>query len=260
MIRFIDLESKLKTHVEHAGIVEGLDEFGHITGDAMESWIYDVFSTMSEFQTFKPHDFLNRLAERPDMDLEKFLNRVWWSKLLLIGKPKPNDEAYKKTQQEGADLILCDNWENIHEDPNVVLVNVKSHNAGKSSRDPNIMSALRLLKFLKNILINSNRDIFLDQMSYWFVSVSHMDNHIKTINMRDLFLLDTTQIPLINFDAAIQIQWHVHKMIQIPTQTKLQFIEGLTSRFEFQWSHHKESKDRIYGEMIKDIKNSLDGI
>ena len=61
---------------------------------------------------------------------------------------------------------------------------------------------------------------------------------------------------MINFDAAIQIQWHVKDMTEIE-QTKLQFIERLANSFILQWRNHDMRKSEKYEKLVKDINEEL---
>jgi putative N-acetylmannosamine-6-phosphate epimerase len=90
----------------------------------------------------------------------------------------------------------------------------------------------------------------LDKVNLWFIGIYYRqsENHtiIEDVYIKDFFKLDVKKIPVINFDAAIQIQWHVKDMVEIEDQDKLTFIEKLADTFMEQWQGHVKGKQEKY--------------
>lgn len=263
MVTLADIENHLKNKIQ-SDYNTGLkgDDFGHATGDTIEKWVFDSLSDLEHDTVFSPHVFLNNILnhnKKEKLDHIKILNNTWWAKIVLLGKPVIRD-SYQKSQQEGADLILHNKHVEYDCLDNIRLINVKSHNMDKKSRHPNILSSMRLIKFIFYILKHDRRDEFLNMMNYWIISISHSNGVIKEIHAKDLFLLDISKIPMINFDAALQIQWHVKDMVEIPDQTKIDFIRDFVDQFITSWEQHKTSKDEKYKLLAKDIRKLIKSI
>lgn len=122
------------------------------------------------------------------------------------------------------------------------------------------MSAERLLKFFYSLLNRDDAYEMLEKVNLWFVGVSYDMTSTgaiaSSVHIRDLFLLDLSKLPQINFDAAIQIQWHVKDMIEI-AQDKFTFVEKLADTFMEQWQRHAKSKQEKYERLAKNLKDCI---
>ena len=74
--------------------------------------------------------------------------------------------------------------------------------------------------------------------------------------IRELFKLKLSELQQINFDAAIQIQWHVKDMIEAE-QARTTFIAELGDTFIAQWKSHSRNKTERYTELVKTLKERL---
>jgi len=244
-------------------------ESGHAAGTPTESWVKDALNDMG-INVFYPHEFLKDFFDNIDnigkdklrvlnrIRISKALTNVWWGSLLAT---KKQIESYiangevKPWQQCGADLIILDG-KDIED---IILVNVKSHNSTKESRAPNIMSAQRLLEELHALSIKKGASK-LNKANIWFIGVTYSpdgtNGKIVNVTVKDLFKLDVSRIPQINFDAAIQIQWHVEDMVE-KKQTKEEFTKELANSFLQQWKRHSIYKDKKYIQLVKEINDSL---
>ncbi len=246
--------------------------FGHAVGDQIEALVRrELQKTRWEVEVLKVSEFVTKaLGElgyssesHPSIQdmYERLREADWWSPL-VVSKKSIEDFAENGSasdwQQAGADLVLLRGDLIFDAKSEVVLLNVKSHDTSRSSRPPNIMSAQRLLEFLASILRSGNAKTWLEKASLLFVGVEYdgSNKHIGEIFVKDLFKLSVTQIPQINFDAAIQIQWHVRDMKEI-RQTKLEFIERLARRFDADWKAHAEQKTKLYRSLLDQIAGSL---
>lgn len=255
--------SEIKAHLERKApntrlnLVDG--DFGHVSGAAVENWVQEAMTDLPHTRTDKPHDLLNRLhashVERGIPHIEA-MDYLWWPRILLSGKPKKNGN-YANSQCAGADLVTYDMGSFPAGMNDARLINVKSHSLDRKGRAPNIQSALRLLRFFASILDHPERRLFLQKMSCWVLSVSHKKGCIIEIHAKDLFLLDVSQIPIINFDAALQMQWHVKDMVEIPGQTRAKFIRTFKDRFLDEWDRHYRGKTRTFTKLGDDIDSLL---
>lgn len=100
----------------------------------------------------------------------------------------------------------------------------------------------------------------LKNAELWFLGVDYTvaseGGQVKKINIKELFKLEVAKIPQINFDAAIQIQWHVSNMIE-KNQTKREFVLNLVNEFMKRWTRHSESKQKKYEKIAQSIKTNL---
>ena len=143
---------------------------------------------------------------------------------------------------------------------NIVIINVKSHNLQKKSRPPNIISAERLLKICSNMIDRGNFACNINKTELWFIGVNYeIDDKggvPKEVNIKSLTKLDISKVPQINFDAAIQIQWHVKDMIE-KNQSGIDFIRNFLTVFLKEWDNHVNTKTNKYNALINKIKGDL---
>lgn len=245
------------------GIAE--DAFGHSGGALVEAWLKQRLAE-NGWAVYYPNEFLSELFMRIGKDEKRILQKIsenWWGSLLLTRKQIEEflaGQPVTRWQQEGADLVILYGSDIFRESENVILLNAKSHNILRKSRAPNIMSAQRLLEFLHETIVRKDYKEKLEKLQLWFVGVGYhfIDSkaRILEINIKDLFRLDTSQVPQINFDAAIQIQWHVSEMVE-KEQTKVEFIQNLSATFLQQWRKHSQGKERKYSKLVSDITDAL---
>lgn len=239
------------------------DAYGHLAGTPIEEWVRLKLLDWN-IKTLYPNIFIKKFFDKigPDkVRLKKFREEIWWGKLLISNKQIYDycaGRTVMRWQQEGADLIFVEQ-ENFTATPeDIVLINVKSHNNTRRSRPPNILSGQRLLELLShNVQRNQGT---LDSMNYWFIGVAYTPTDdgaiVKGVWVKDLFKLDVEKIPQINFDAAIQIQWHVEDMIE-KDQTRKQFAKELALKFMEQWTHHSNYKTEKYRRLTENILKSI---
>ncbi|MEK6906845.1 MAG: HincII family type II restriction endonuclease [Nanoarchaeota archaeon] len=206
-------------------------------------------------------EIFNKLG---DIDkILKFLRGTFWDKLLITKKQFDDfkeGKHLKRWQQEGADLVLFYGEDLLKEPNKVILLNVKSHESSRKSRDPNIMSAQRLIEYINDLIGRIDGKNLLDNAELWFIGVNYLATEkggkITGIFVKDLFKLDVSLIPQINFDAAIQIQWHVENMKEIEQSNK-EFAIKLLDEFIIRWEKHSKHKDSKYKILAKSIKSKL---
>ena len=77
------------------------------------------------------------------------------------------------------------------------------------------------------------------------------------IYLKDLFKLKVFKIPEINFDAAIQLQWHIKEMEENPEQTKEKFIKDLAIEVQKRWKEFSERRTREFDDLVNSILSIL---
>lgn len=239
---------------------------GHEVGRPIEDWLLEILNTYGlGTKSFLTHTFVENVLmivrKRVTRNIEAFLERPWWSPLLVTKmqlRAFYRGEEVPRWQQAGADIVVFLGEDLATEFDKVILLNVKGHNIRRRSRPPNIMSGQRLLDFFKWILQRPSS--YLERCNLWFVGINYSIEEnkakIEEVYLKDLFLLDLIYLPQINFDAAIQLQWHVEDMVE-KRQTKLSFIEILTDKFMSEWKKHTSRKNEKYDELVSEIKKLI---
>lgn len=234
--------------------------YGHSAGDSIENLIKNILIE-GGYEVYFTDEFIEKVFNNigPNKKvLEKTLNGIWWSKLPLYSKNQEKNFLEGKNiggyQQAGADIVLFYGNDLKYDPENVILINAKAHNVDRKSRAPNIISAQRLLEFSNELLSNDN---MLDNAEYWFIGINHKPignntSKVQSIQIKDLFKINTDKISQINFDAAIQIQTHIKDMEEI-NQTKKEFIKNLADLFLNEWNKHAHKKQAKYEKLVNEI-------
>lgn len=254
-------------------ILRRRDAYGHEAGIPIEEWVKSNLENIDwEVQVYFPDEFLKEIFSkigRNENKIKSVFQKTWWGfkferdRLLVTEKQIRSfirNGAVERWQQEAGDIVLFYGNEILNDINEIILLNVKSHYVKRESRPPNIMSAERLLKFFNSLLNRSDAYEMLEKVNLWFVGVSYDITSTgaiaKSVHIRDMFLLDLSKLPQINFDAAIQIQWHVKDMVEI-TQDKFSFVEKLADTFMEQWLRHVKSKQEKYEGLAKTLKDRI---
>jgi len=249
---------KLNRHVAEAGEVG----YGHDIGAKLEAYARNMLQKSlpgleRQMTACWPHEFLNKLQRKHQASGLDHINAVagtWWGNLLLQGKPTL--KAYQQTQGMGADLV-CHHEETPDDAGAVILINVKSRNTARKGRPPNIISAYRLLNYFSNMCYPLAARGLLEEIRYWVLGFDHKSGVVQNAHVKDLLKLDVSRMPPINFDAAMQIQWHVGDMATLPRQTPREFISKFTTKFNEDWKKHKERRDERIHKSTDAVQKSL---
>jgi len=259
-------------HGKPMGIKLGsVSDPGYSVSQKVEDWVYDQLRKVEwQVDTLHVGEFLTKVlkekypkgsAIKPESVDQQVKAKFWWGFLLSSRSAVLSfyeTGKAKEWQQSGADLVLV-------QDPNrpdwmehVVLLNVKSHNVVKKGRAPNIMSGERLLKFFNSLLTSPRRDSWISGANLWFVGIDYNTETqtCERTHVKDLFMLDVDHIPQINFDAALQIQWHVSHMKEV-RQSKEDFMRHFVERFETDWKRHAKTKSEEFEGLIESIRREL---
>ncbi len=246
---------------------------GSASGLPFEPWARDILQECG-FSVFLQEEFIGTVVR--EMRKRGYTNdkisyiirkRTWWGMKDYMVSRKQLEAALKNTdiptyQQSIADIVLFYGNDIVGELNNIVIINVKSHDIDRKSRDPNIISAKRVLEFFKDLLEKAvTYPEFVDKANLWFIGFYYKRyrsySEIKEIYVKDLFKLDVTRIPVINFDAAIQIQWHVKNMIEKEDMDKLKFIESLAEEYLKRWQEFVQKRTQKLEETIQELKSLI---
>jgi len=236
---------------------------GSAAGIPFEEWVVNALKSC-KLNAFLQEGFIEYVVKElpksvPSSSIENIVfEETWWGSYVVSeSQLKAALKNGKPTvyQQSLADVIVFYGSDVSRDLNDVLIINVKSHDVNKQSRPPNIISALRVLEFGKDLLMKAQvYRCFIDKANIIFVGIYYSieDNicHIKNIYVKDFFKLDVNKMPPINFDAAIQIQWHVGDMEENPDIDKITFLENLAKKYFIQWQ-------KFMGERTKNIENLI---
>jgi len=201
--------------------------------------------------------------------IEKFLRSTWWGLRDYFFSRTQLEDAIagrnvRSYQQSIADLIIFYGNDLTADANKIIAVNVKSHELEKKrkkSRHPNIISAKRLLEYFNDILDKNPK--YLEDFELWFIGIYYekKDSHAyisqDEIYLKDLFKLKVSEIPEINFDAAIQLQWHIKEMKEDPGQTKEKFIKDLALEVQERWEAFSKRRTSEFANLVNGILEKL---
>jgi hypothetical protein len=241
---------------------------GHSAGIFVRDKIKEILAP--HLNVLEPQEFLARrlLPYREGLlkaaNKSEYINRLfaqlegqWWWKLCSRGKRKvraylQDDVPLGYKQEDTPDLVI--------DDEDIIFLNIKSHNTAKKSRPPNIISAKKMLDLFDWIASQpeADRSFILENIQILFAGVSwyEQDGQIifQDIKIRNLFCLDLSQIPTINFDAAIQIQWHVADMVELdPPMPRLDFVREFIEMLNQRWKSFVHRRSQSYNQKTRNI-------
>ena len=270
-IDFSDLKKKIEKELRQVIYSTSEDylpslnstSFGHSSGSVFEDWMETKLRNLG-YEVSSMNIFLEKLFKNSDDVKLIKMQKLWWYDIMQSDRHLKEFKEFgkiDKTQQDIADLVLSLPQDNtIEELENIVIINVKSHNLQKKSRPPNIISAERLLKFCGLMIDRGNFAYNINKTELWFIGV---DYEIKNeggvprdVNIKSLTKLDISKVPQINFDAAIQIQWHVKDMIE-KNQSGIDFVKNFLTVFLSEWEKHIKNKTTKYNSIVDKVKKNL---
>jgi len=258
---------------------------GSASGLPFEEWTKEAIENYAkknniQIKVFLQEEFLREVVDKlknrgytTPQRIENFLyENTWWGL-----KPSSQGQHYffskrqledaiagrdvRAYQQSIADLVVFYGDDLIADINKIVAINVKSHDLGKHSRHPNIVSAKRLLEYFNDIL--EKNPSYLDDFELWFIGIyyerrgSYAHLSQNEVYLRDLFKLKISEIPVINFDAAIQLQWHIKEMEEDPSQTKEDFIKNLAVETQKRWKEFSEKRTEVIDNLVGSILEKL---
>lgn len=237
---------------------------GSAAGLPFELWFKNEMSGRTKYKVFGRIDFMKYVIQSflENIGLDELHKTTWWSRLQQfsaenIRRIQSGEEP--KLQQALGDIVI-----KYGEDLNdVVLINVKATEASDGrpiGRPPNIVSAFRLLNFFLEIF--DEKSHLVNKVNTWLVGFYY--NPIRNGRVRivschsvNMFKLDLDKAPEINFDAAIQIQWHLGDMIEREEQTLEDFAKKLADKYWGEWKAFTQRRDKKLEGIIQRLLSAI---
>jgi hypothetical protein len=240
---------------------------GSAAGLPFESWFKNEMSKRTKYKVFGRIDFMRYIIQSflKNIGLDELHETTWWARLQQfsienVRRIQRREEP--KLQQAMGDVVI-----KYGDDLNdVVLINVKATEVSDGrpvGRPPNIVSAFRLLKFFLEIF--KERPHLADKVNTWLVGFYYnpLGNgrvRIVSCHFINMFKLDLEKSPEINFDAAIQIQWHLDDMIEREEQTLEEFAQKLANKYWAEWKAFTNRRDKKLEGIIQSLLNAIKNV
>lgn len=188
---------------------------GHAAGEPFDKLVYALIKKELPDCTYRQYEYLNKiLSDNPTKLSYEDRSSLITSKTLryLLNRGKSvmtgwsSTKMFEEKQNDTADIIILkDNFFQI--------VDVKTVNTGKIAQPPNIISALKVAKMCRLMLLNSEFDTH--DIYYIEVQWELSGDELKCVNScsKNLFLTQPSDL-YINWAAALQIQFHVNELSQ----------------------------------------------
>lgn len=237
---------------------------GSATGLPFEKWFQNVASEKIEHAVFGRLDFMRHIIDNylNGTSLNELRKIVWWAPIQQftpknIDRVKDGEEP--KLQQALGDIVIK------YGDAlnNLILINVKAtevSNGEPIGRPPNIVSAFRLLKF--STMLFEEKSELIEKVNVWLVGfyyepIGNGKVRIVQCHSIDLLKLDLDKAPAINFDAAIQIQWHLGQMIESKGQTLEEFAKKLANKYLDEWESFTNRRSKQMKSIAKKLFSAI---
>jgi len=223
---------------------------GHAVGELfdkkIELMIKENFKNNSDLDVYRQYEYLNELFKKNSNNLtyEERRNLIPFETLRIlfldnrgknIIKKWSENKMFEEKQNDTADILVVDKKNNFF-----YLLDVKSNTLSKNSQPPNIISALKLAKMCKAMLINNEFDKF--SIIYIGIDWQEEKNKLvcKEIYIKNLFKISPEKL-YINWAAALQIQFHVKTINQEYEKSQKQwcidylnhFVESAKKRIKY---------------------------
>lgn len=259
-LKMQDVEKVIRDYFENRGYIDlnlkpNQETSGHRIATPLEEEVYDALSKTYPGLAFKQHEALNDyLSETvvqgrvPDgfvFGNEAVDSLVNPGKKALSNWP---EELVPGKQSDTADIVLFSDSA-LFDGSSVFLIDVKSHDLGKSDQPPNIMSARKLAK-VAEICLSKNID---PNFSLYYIDLGYRKKDAGVV-VEDVRMVDMMKIPpldyngkgkplYINWSAAIQVQFRPSEVSQ---DFELSQKDWLAI---FMKNYTSQKRDRIYKEV-----------
>lgn len=255
-----DVEKVIRDYFENRGYIDlnlksNWETSGHTIATPLQEDVYDALSKEYPGLTFKQHDALNeylsqtvaqgRVPEGFVFGNEAVDSLVNPGRKALSGWPEGRVPV---NQSDTADIVLF--WDSsLFDGSSVFLIDVKSHDLGKSDRPPNIMSARKLVN-LAEICLSKNVD---PNFSIYYVDLGYRKKDAGVV-VEDVRMVDMMKIPpldyngkgkpmYINWSASLQVQFRPSGVSQDFELSQKDWLAG------FMKNYTSQKRDRIYKEV-----------
>ena len=259
-LKMQDVEKIIRDYFENRGYIDlnlksNRETSGHTVATPLEEEVYDALSKAYPGLTFKQHDAVNEYLSQAAVQGRVSDGFVFGNEavdyLVNPGKKALSswpEELVPGRQSDTADMVLFSD-SSLFQGASVFLIDVKSHDLGKNSQPPNIMSARKLAN-LAEICLSKNID---PNFSLYYLDLGYRKKDAGVV-VEDVRMVDMMKIPpldyngkgkpmYINWAAALQVQFRPSEVSQDFELSQKDWLAV------FMKNYTSQKRDRIYKEV-----------
>lgn len=259
-LKMQDVEKIIRDYFENRGYIDlnlksNRETSGHTVATPLEEEVYDALSKAYPGLTFKQHDAVNEYLSQAAVQGRVSDGFVFGNEavdyLVNPGKKALSswpEELVPGRQSDTADMVLFSD-SSLFQGASVFLIDVKSHDLGKNSQPPNIMSARKLAN-LAEICLSKNID---PNFSLYYIDLGYRKKDAGVV-VEDVRMVDMMKIPpldyngkgkpmYINWAAALQVQFRPSEVSQDFELSQKDWLAV------FMKNYTSQKRDRIYKEV-----------
>lgn len=259
-LKMQDVEKAIREYFVNRGYIDlnlkpNQETSGHRIATPLEEEVYDALSKTYPGLAFKQHEavneYLSQTVTRDKVSDDFIFGNEAIDYLVNPGKKALSNWSEKIVpgrQSDTADIVLFSDSA-LFDGSSVFLIDVKSHDFGKNSQPPNIMSARKLAK-VAEICLSKNID---PNFSLYYIDLGYRKKDAGVL-VEDVRMVDMMKIPpldyngkgkplYINWSAAIQVQF-------MPSEVSQDFELSQKDWLAiFMKNYISQKRDRIYKEV-----------
>lgn len=259
-LKMQDVEKVIRDYFENRGYIDlnlklNQETSGHRIATPLEEEVYDALSKTYPGLAFKQHEAVNEYLSQA-VTRDKVSDDFIFGNEAIDYLVNPGNKALSHwpekivpgRQSDTADIVLFSDSA-LFDGSSVFLIDVKSHDLGKNSQPPNIMSARKLAK-VAEICLSKNID---PNFSLYYIDLGYRKKDAGVV-VEDVRMVDMMKIPpldyngkgkplYINWSAAIQVQFRPSEVSQ---DFELSQKDWLAI---FMKNYTSQKRDRIYKEV-----------
>lgn len=259
-LKMQDVEKTIRDYFANRGYIDlnlkpNQETSGHRIATPLEEEVYDALSKTYPGLAFKQHEAVNEYLSQTVMQ-DKVSDDFIFGNEAIDYLVNPGKKALSNwpgkivpgRQSDTADIVLFSDSA-LFDGLSVFLIDVKSHDFGKNSQPPNIMSARKLAK-VAEICLSKNID---PNFSLYYIDLGYRKKDAGVV-VEDVRMVDMMKIPpldyngkgkplYINWSAAIQVQFRPSEVSQ---EFQLSQKDWLAV---FMKNYASQKRDRIYKEV-----------
>lgn len=259
-LKMQDVEKAIREYFVNRGYIDlnlklNQETSGHRIATPLEEEVYDALSKTYSGLAFKQHEavneYLSQAATRDKVSDDFIFGNEAIDYLVNPGNKALShwpEKIVPGRQSDTADIVLFSDSA-LFDGSSVFLIDVKSHDFGKNSQPPNIMSARKLAK-VAEICLSKNID---PNFSLYYIDLGYRKEDAGVV-VEDVRMVDMMKIPpldyngkgkplYINWSAAIQVQFRPSEVSQ---DFELSQKDWLAI---FMKNYTSQKRDRIYKEV-----------
>lgn len=259
-LKMQDVEKAIREYFVNRGYIDlnlkpNQETSGHRIATPLEEEVYDALSKTYPGLAFKQHEavneYLSQAVTRDKVSDDFIFGNEGIDYLVNPGKKALShwpEKIVPGRQSDTADIVLFSDSA-LFDGSSVFLIDVKSHDFGKNSQPPNIMSARKLAK-VAEICLSKNID---PNFSLYYIDLGYRKKDAGVV-VEDVRMVDMMKIPpldyngkgkplYINWSAAIQVQF-------MPSEVSQDFELSQKDWLAiFMKNYISQKRDRIYKEV-----------